>query len=737
MSRDRKRLRSSLACRFVGAMLVALPLLIGCRTAVAERTPGSASVIGVSAAPVQAAAAVSGQEADDRVPAPFEPVRFEPASPASAGPGEAGTVRVWGRAYRFDRGPIPTALESQGRPLLAGAPEFLLEVDGQPRQLTWSAPAVAESGPRSLVLESTGVASGVRITATTTIEYDGMMRVDLTLSPQGEGAGRSAITRFAYRLGVVSDVAEFVSRHVAYDYNALNIDKGQLLASGGRNPRTAEQRFPYTPSFSLGDREVGLEWWSDDNIGWLPQRRSRPLVLRQLPDRVEFEVEPIARGSRVEEDWSHRLALFPFPLRREKPDARSQRFTHWSASRQFSQDGFDYHWIVFPIHFEALYHGLPGSKQNETQRALRRKLADHEIGYIPYGKLTAAPSLHPRTLTNADRWAANHQRFTGAAPEERDFMKKEQGWDGKRWYGYAVCMRDAGYRKFLLEENLRSLREERLGGLYFDAGSVSRMCESDPRVRRRGAQAWHYFETRDFYKRLYEGVERISPEALITVHTNGQPRALTAFMDFNFVGEALNVPFRRGASWKAIGKDPTRYEPDYFALPDGFLEAQLFPPVGGTTSILPEIKFAKDPRDPERLRRYQRAFLAKVLAEDMHFWFGNGDHAELVRVMKAYDTLGAVERERVIPYWQDGEKLVEADGTLRVTTLEEGNRILVVLSNYGDYSRSTGLRLSDAISKGGARRWRDAETAGSRTRPLGPDTRILVRPKDFRLIVIE
>ncbi len=665
--------------------------------------------------------------AEETVPAPFEAIRLTPRDPSAPPDDSVGTVFVWGRAYRFDSGPIPAQIENQGRTSFVAPPAFDVRVGGRPRRVVWDRPRVVSRSPRAVEFETRGRATGLTFSAKTTVEYDGMIRVDLELTPE-TGA---ILSHFAYRLSLDPAIATFTNRHVAYDYNSLNIDKWRLLESAGRNPRTPERRFPYTPSFALGDREIGLEWWSDDNLDWQGPAASLPIALREMEDRVEFEVAPIAVGSRVTRAWSHTLALFPLPLRRTPADAHSTRFTHWSASKQFSHEGFRYHWIAFPVHFEARYHGLPGSRRNAAQAELRERLERYEVGYIPYGKLTAAPSFHPRTLENADRWAANRLRFSGASTEEGRFLEEQHAWDGRQWYGYAVCMRNADYREFLLEENLSALAAENLDGLYFDAGSVSRMCENDPRVRRKGQQVWSYFETRDFYKRLYEGTKALDPDALITVHTNGQPRALTGFMDFNFIGEALNVPFRGGGSWKDVREDPSTYVPDYLGLPDGWLEAQMFPPVGGITSILPEIKFTKEKK---RMRRYQRAFLAKVFSENMHFWFGNGHHEELVRVMEAFDVLGAVPVEGIHPSWRsDGP--VEAAPGLRVTTLSDGTSILVALSNLGDAAVSTSLGVTWERAK--PWRWRDAESSRTSGTLLSPATRVRVPPRDFRLILLE
>ena len=122
-------------------------------------------------------------------------------------------------------------------------------------------------------------------------------------------------------------------------------------------------------------------------------------------------------------------------------------------------------------------------------------------------------------------------------------------------------------------------------------------------ARAPGREVWEYRNVRAFYKRLYEGVARLRPEALIVIHTHGVPKALGAFVDFHMFGEALNAVFANGVPRKRYLANPELYRPDYLALPEGFLEAHFHPRVGGVPSLLPQVRWAIDPARPGRAQR--------------------------------------------------------------------------------------------------------------------------------------
>jgi hypothetical protein len=669
------------------------------------------------------------------VPSPFAPIETRTVADFEHTGDRVVEVRPWGRTYRFLRGPLPTQIVSQGTDLLAGAPRWSIDLGGESAQPSWSVTELESASARQVVLKSTARQGAFEVRARTLIEYDGMIRVDLEIVGQGDAFTLRALS---YEIPLRPEVALWFNHHVSYDYRRLNIDKQQLISSVGPFPAD-RQTFDYAPTFFLGNHDVGLEWWSDENLHWKSQKGEPPIELRRSGSEAILRVSPVSAPLAANTGWKHRFALFPAPMRPAPRRWHSNRFITPTAVRSFERKGFRYYWIAFPGQIFPYYHGLPATPQNAEQSALRAGLRKQDIGYIPYGKLMAAPSYHPETLAHRDTWPANRRLFTGPTGPEEALMKRYTGWKRGEAYSYNVCAGRVDYFDWMLAENLKTLRDEHTDGIYFDFGSISSICETEPGLQGgTGEQAWHYFELRDFYKRLYENVAEINPEALITIHTNGQPRALTAWVDYNFVGEALNALFREGLNWRQLKQRPERYDPDYFRIPSLFLMAQTMPRIGGVTSILPQLQKARLRMDPSRLIELQRGFLSQVLVNDTHFWFANCDQPALVKTIAALDRFGDLDDAEFEPWWGPQASL-EHGPDLKVSVYRREDALLAVVANWTPTALEAQLRLRPGdVAAGRFTRWSDLEQPSEQpSKIVAGKVPVRIPAHDFRLIRIQ
>lgn len=681
---------------------------------------------------------LSGSTSGAAVPAPFQPLQVQT--------GEASlTVSAWGREYVFERGPLPKSIVSQGVELIPSGFSFRAAASaGAARSLVWSATALEAASAESIRLRSRSSVGGVAIEAVTEIEYDGMIRVRIEARSV---QGRASLASFSYGVELSREVAKYFAHHIPYDYRRLNVAKGRMTQASGLLSR--DLSLDFTPTFSLANREVGLEWWSETNFGWTSGAASKPIEVRLNGDHVDFRVRPMGRAIALGagETWSHEFAFFPLPLRPSDPESSSVRFISGARRKFYSAlEDFRYFWIAFPAHFESLHHGLPESAQNDRQAALRRKLEKDGVGYVPYGKLTAAPSYHPETLARVDDWAANDRLFTGPAPAERKKLEQTTDWKKGQFYSYAVCMGDPSYSDWLVAENLRVLSEESLDGLYFDHGGLSRECARDPRSKTsRNVEVWNYFEVRRFYKKLFEEVKARDPSTLLTMHSHGHPKSLAAWLDFMFIGEGLNVVFREGASWKKIKKDPEGYKANYLSLPPGFLDSLLFPVVGGMTSLLPQIKYASRGEDGEPQRSMQREFLTYTLSSGTHTWFANSDHALLEATYTSLDRFFGVGPSRFVPWW--AFEAAPQSAETKISAYVGTGSALYILANFASQGRTLRFETRAAFSNESARLCSyDLETglrlpSGASGDPSKPGSRrmqtaVTVPPKDFRLVAV-
>jgi Glycoside hydrolase 123, N-terminal domain len=664
------------------------------------------------------------------VPRPFEPLRVQ------AGSG-AVEIELWGRLYRFDAGPLPSAVVSQGTGLLAARPRFELRGAAGKHEITWEPPEVLEARNDLVRLRSLGTARGIRVQAETSIEYDGMVAVELALTAEKP----TQVLGLRYELPLASGATQFFSRHLPYDAQADNVAKQQLLEAAGLLPDRLALDF--VPTLALGDRRVGVEWWSETNAHWSLASGARPFEVVRSGAVTRLSVTPISAPLSLAPGvaWSDAFALFVFPSRPPPERWRSVRFLPYNRVNGFdSRIGTRFVFLATQANFHAKHDGLPASEDDRSQRELRKELEWKNVGYMPYGALMVAPSLHPTTMSHLEDWSTRGKWWRIYAGYDNPVIRRthpELGVGAP--YTYPVCAARSDYFDWMLGENLKALRAEHLDALYFNHGAITRMCVRNPALAGRpGRESWEYRNVREFYKRLYEKVQAVSPDALIVIHTHGTPKALGAFAHFHIFGEALNGFFGAGRPRGEYQANPKLYAPDYLALPDGHLDAMLFPPVGAIASVIPQIRWASEKVDPERVKGYQRAFQALVLSDDAHapLWVSDLDTAdELYRAVDRFGDLGDVA---VHPWWSNEAEIGRPAG-LRATAWVRGDRALLVLANLEGSAVRGRIQLDlAALGLPDARRVRDLEHPEARRLSIdGGAFEVEVPPRDLRILQVE
>jgi hypothetical protein len=670
--------------------------------------------------------ALGGGARAGTVPAPFQPLQVHRE-------GDALAIDLWGRRYHFDAGPLPSQIESQGLALLAEP----ISLRSAGAAYVWGPAHVLQAAPDRVLIEGYGRLGDVQVHARTRVDYDGMVEVTIRLQAQQP----VVVERLRYELVLVPEVSRYYHHHLPYDYQAGFVDKQQLLDAAG--PLPAELRLPFVPTLAMGDPRVGVEWWSETNAHWSTPDDHRPFVVVSDPSGTRLSVTPIEDPLLLDqwETWRDRFTLFVFPARPPPERWRSVRVLPYNRASNFDPaPGTRFLWLAMQDAFRPLYDGLPQSSEDGFQLELRADLTRRGVGYMPYGMLTLAPVLHPKTMANLERWSAQGEWWRVQEGRVNRVIERNHPDVGVGDpYTYPVCAAHDDYLHWILTENLAALQREKPDAIYFDHGGITRMCERSPVLAgTEGREVWEYRALRRFYKGLYERVQEEAPGTLILTHTHGAPKALGAFLDFHLFGETLNTVFSGGHSTDAYRADPSLYDPDYAALADGTLAAMLHPRVGGVPSLIPQIKWAMDPDQPGRSRAFQRAFQALVLVNDVHapLWVSDNEAAE--EVLRAVDRFGDLGNAVVHPWWANAGSVRAGHGLTSTLWVQDGRGLLVV-ANFGEAGVMGRIDLDlDALSLRGARRVRDLEENSFWTRLLRNQGFTLgVNAGDLRILVVE
>ncbi len=208
------------------------------------------------------------------VPPPFELVKSE------------GTeVSLAGRKLRINGLGLFESVQALGKEILAGP----MTIKGETSEgLSFEIkPGTATAGKTTPVAASyTGSGSGNRLTVKTesVIELDGMMRVDLLISPQQPVAVKSLWLEIPIKAEEASLFHQYVdSARVNY---AGATPKGDGVIWTSKEARRQSQwQNTFCPYLWLGSEERGLAWFAENDKGWLTERGGSEAPIQALERR--------------------------------------------------------------------------------------------------------------------------------------------------------------------------------------------------------------------------------------------------------------------------------------------------------------------------------------------------------------------------------------------------------------------------------------------------------------------
>lgn len=245
---------------------------------------------------------------DHSVPPPFEPVR-----------NAAGTLSVWGRDYVFGADGFPSQIRNQGLEMLRAAPRLLLTSAATAAAVDLARlPATTSDTFPDTVTRSAHQACGEALTVDlkTTVEFDGFLRCDLTLTP---------------------------SRPVRLDELALSLPLSPALARlllTSNGPGATAQvlagpyRSPFMPYLWVGNDDLGLAWFAESDQHWTPGN-AEALAITPTAAGSDLRLQMIGKPVQITAPVSFSFGLMATPIR---PIPHNDPFAlpSWSAPDQVS-----------------------------------------------------------------------------------------------------------------------------------------------------------------------------------------------------------------------------------------------------------------------------------------------------------------------------------------------------------------------------------------------------------------
>jgi hypothetical protein len=605
----------------------------------------------------------------DKIQAPWTPVTA----------GKKHTYGVWGRTMQVGPGGLPAQVTSQGQALLAAPVALVAELtDGKTvRADTAKVKTVTQSDSRT-VAEVKSAAGKLNVSSRVTVEYDGMYKVEMTITP----AKPTAVKSLKVLVPLRNEVAEFY--HGAGEGIRYGFSYGFVPATQtGRlwDSRTVEGQpmavGSFIPFVWVGNDKGGLCWYANSDEGWMPNNDVPAIELRRDgTTSTDLVLNLISAPATLD---APRTVVFAFQATPVKAMRSKWRVDNWWCGNTF----FDFCGVE-RAGGSLIWSSLPFSLDN----AKAKQLADQ------YHKGTPAGGpLNPAV----PYWEYNS--FGPAATDAGYFNEQWRLSDGEGfWF-------DKSFTDYVAYNLYHWAMETGIDGWYLDnvrpvacakieAGRGYRL--PDDRVQ----PVFSTFETRDFFLRIRAAFIEAGREPWIVAHMTNNYMVCWPW-DFAYDGE-------HNVIYPESGKDFM----DLWSLD------RLRLAYGGQWGV--SINFMQEyqgdwGKDQVRYQQALRAFIGMTALFDM---VPSGN----TRWMSAYNTFkngrlkfGLQEDDVTFrPYWHKTLGVRGQTDQVLASAWLRSDKVLLLVANLGEKTTATLTLDAKALGLGDPATWTvsDAEAGG-------------------------
>ncbi len=240
--------------------------------------------------------------AQDVILPPYQPLKVTGAA-----------IRPWGRSYRFGPALMPTEVITRDASVLAGPVELKVASGGQ--ALTWSgrAPTIEEKKSQRVVLRGEAQCEALRLSGTVLVEYDGMIRVDLQLTPTGDAPA----DELTLEIPLKPEHAQLLYHFPGKWGSVHNV--GALPQEGWTHA--------FKPYVWLGDNDRGFAWFCESAQNWLPEDREDAITVDREDGRVVLRLHLID-GEQITQPLKYTFGFEATPIKQPEKTVWDYRIMH-------------------------------------------------------------------------------------------------------------------------------------------------------------------------------------------------------------------------------------------------------------------------------------------------------------------------------------------------------------------------------------------------------------------------
>jgi hypothetical protein len=561
---------------------------------------------------------------------------LEPWTPLSL---TGTTVQYWNGQVALPEA-FPTQVKTAGQDLLA-APIRLVG-DGA---ATWSSPEVGESKPFRIATTGAGKLAGMTASYRTLMEFDGLIRTDITLTPPKSGVD---VTYLTLEIPLQPEVAKYYRNPACQPFDGQSLEEKEFL--------------PYA---WLGNEQRGLSWFMESSANWRQGKDQPAMTIRREGDAVIVRLHLISEPTKITKPLTYTFGFEPTPVRPPNPDLYDIRL---SGGPQYEgSNHFVYGW------------GQQISLLNATllarDPAAERKLVD---GWRARGKHNLDYTCLQCTANLSAEYAFFGEEWN--QPYGPTFSGYKRFGDNAPYSMVPVCPQSS-FPEYLLWCVKQNLENDWSSGIYTDIDGTT-PCDST----RHGCGFTDAFGRTGRTVPLYLH-RAVSRRLYALCHDHGKRYFSHAHSRWYSLFNAFNDGWCPGEQYSSsvIGK-PHFYMTD---IPDRVWRTEFYAgPTGASAFLLPELDRLTGGK-PLEDRGPSECLVVAAMCYGVPLWAGS-IRRDVVEEFWAAQIAFGMKGVTFTPYWEQWEFTV-SDPEVRVSTWRKPGQRLVVLANFTDQDRAVQL----------------------------------------------
>ncbi|MHB8997739.1 MAG: glycoside hydrolase domain-containing protein [Armatimonadota bacterium] len=588
------------------------------------------------------AESLSGERTITKPPTPWLPKVtdwradrvLEPWTPLSL----AGqTITYWNGEVSLP-GALPTQLKVAGQDILA-APIRLVSSTGA----TWTAPKATENKAFRVSTSGAGKLGGLTASYQSLMEFDGLIRSDITLTPPPGGAQVQSLT---LEIPLKPEVAKYYRNPFCQEFDGKSLDEKEFI--------------PYA---WLGDEQRGLSWFMESSANWRQGKDQPAMSIRREGEAVIIRLHLMSEPTKITKPITYTFGFEPTPVRPANPDLYDIRL---ASGPQFKgANYFIYGWGTQISTLNATLVARDPAAERKLVDGWRAKGAHN----LDYSCVQCTANISPEYLFFGEEWNQPYgSSFSGykRVPDEAPYSM------------VGVCPQSS-FPEYLLWNAKQNLENDWSSGIYTDIDGA-KPCDSQLHgcgftdTFGRSGRSWPLYAHRSVSRRLYA-----------MCHDHGKLYFSHAHSYWYSVFNAFNAGWCPGEQYSSavIGK-PHFYMTD---IPDRTWRTEFYAgPTGASSFMLPELDRLTD---ATKDRGPSECMMVASMSYGVPLWAGSCRRDVVEEAWAAQIAFG-MKGAKFVPYWEQQE-FKASDPDLRISYWTQPGKRLVVLANFTDKDKPVTL----------------------------------------------